>query len=59
MSVRIFPRPLGGLLTTLFRSLTAHCPVRAHHHAVHDDTLRAGQFDQEPRPFTPWEHLLR
>jgi hypothetical protein len=61
MSARISSRPLGGLVTTLLRILTAHFPALARRPRVeiHNDLLRAGKYDEQPRRFTPWEHLLR
>jgi hypothetical protein len=61
MSARISSRPLGGLLTTLLRTLTAHFAAFAPQRRVeiHNDLLRAGKYDEPPQPFTPWEHLLR
>ena len=61
MSARIFSRPFSGFLTTLLHTLTAHFPVFVPQPRVeiHNDLLRAGKYDEQPRRFTPWEHLLR
>jgi hypothetical protein len=61
MSVRIFPRPLGGVLTTLLQLLTAHSSVLSQQHRaeIHNDMLRAGKYDDVPRRSAPWAYLLR
>lgn len=61
MSVRIFPRPLGGVLTTMLQALTAHSPVfsRQPRVEIHNDMLRAGKYDDVPRRSASWVYLLR